>query len=143
MQYFLAAVILGPVVEEFLFRGLILRGFFKHYSYKKAIFISSLLFAIYHMNPWQFLSSFCAGIFFGWCFYKTNSLLICILAHSFFNFISFIYPLLVKLIFPEYIFDYSSVTFIPPWIVFLGLILSILGVFLLNKVFDSKFVARS
>ncbi|WP_461205513.1 lysostaphin resistance A-like protein [Clostridium sp. DL1XJH146] len=139
VQLFLCIVILAPIMEELLFRGLILKGFLKHYSYKKAIFLSSLLFGIMHFNPWQFLAATLAGIFIGWCYYKTNSLLICIISHSFFNFLGFITEDLFKLFNPNYISDYSNISFLPIWIDILSIVIFIFGVYNLDKLFKNKY----
>ncbi len=78
---FLTAVILAPVIEEIIFRGIILDGLLKKYSPQKAIIISSLLFGIVHLNPWQFVAAFLIGIFIGWIYYKTGNLSLAIIIH--------------------------------------------------------------
>jgi membrane protease YdiL (CAAX protease family) len=55
--------IIPAIVEEMLFRGVILGGFRGNYSMRKAIIISSFLFGIVHLNPWQFVSAFIIGVF--------------------------------------------------------------------------------
>ena len=49
----LAVVIVAPLTEELLFRGVILRGLLLHYSAPKAVIASSLMFGLVHLNPWQ------------------------------------------------------------------------------------------
>jgi membrane protease YdiL (CAAX protease family) len=44
-------VIMAPLTEETLCRGLILNGFLKNYSRRKAMIVSALLFALLHLNP--------------------------------------------------------------------------------------------
>ena len=75
------AALIAPVTEELLFRGLILSGFLKRYSPKKAIFASALLFAIWHLNPWQFVGALVAGLLFGWWRAATKSLWPGLIAH--------------------------------------------------------------
>ncbi len=77
--------IVAPLTEELLFRGLLLGGFLKNYSLKKSILVSSLLFGLFHLNPWQFFSAFFIGILLGWVYYRTGNLLYSILLHAFFN----------------------------------------------------------
>ena len=47
----IAVVVVAPVIEELLFRGLILRGFLSHYSTRKAILASAIIFGLFHLNP--------------------------------------------------------------------------------------------
>lgn len=79
---FILMVIAAPVLEELIFRGIILDGLIMKYSPMKSILISSLLFGIVHLNPWQFLAGFILGIFIGWIYCKTKSLAYSIIIHS-------------------------------------------------------------
>ena len=87
---FIAVVIAAPILEELIFRGIILKGFLKSYSPLKSILISSLLFGLIHLNPWQFIGASILGIFSGWIYYKTNKLTLCILIHLTNNLLAFI-----------------------------------------------------
>ena len=71
---FLTIAILAPVLEELIFRGIILDGLLQRYEPWKAIVWSSVVFGIAHFNPWQFISAFALGIIIGWLYYKTRSL---------------------------------------------------------------------
>lgn len=79
---FFLLVVVAPVTEEVLFRGLILRGFLANYSKRRAILLSALLFAVMHTNPWQFISAFVAGVILAWLLIETGSLLPCLFAHA-------------------------------------------------------------
>ena len=46
-----------------------------------AILISALLFGVFHINPAQILPAFLIGILLAWTYYKTGSLIPCILMH--------------------------------------------------------------
>ncbi|MDP4207225.1 MAG: CPBP family intramembrane metalloprotease [Bacteroidota bacterium] len=87
---FFMAVIAAPLLEELIFRGVILDGFLKRYSPAKAIIWSSVLFGIAHFNPWQFIAAFAFGCVAGWLYWKTNSLIPGIVAHFFNNFCAFV-----------------------------------------------------
>jgi len=78
---FLAIVIAAPIIEEFIFRGIILDGLLRKHSPTKAILISSVLFGVVHLNPWQFISAFILGVFSGWVYYRTKKLSLSILIH--------------------------------------------------------------
>jgi len=81
----LRIVIVAPLVEELLFRGVIMSGFIKNYSKTGAIIYSALLFALFHLNPWQFPATFLLGIILGFVRIRTGSVLACILGHSIHN----------------------------------------------------------
>ncbi len=76
----------APILEELLFRGVILRGLLKNYSPIKAIFWSAFIFGLVHLNPWQFIGAFLTGIFIGFVYWKTNSIIPGILIHFVNNF---------------------------------------------------------
>ncbi|MEO6901774.1 MAG: CPBP family intramembrane glutamic endopeptidase [Bacteroidia bacterium] len=78
---FLLLVIGAPILEELIFRGIILNGFLKKYPPTKSILISSFLFGLLHLNPWQFLSGLIIGIFSGRIYYRTKSLSPSIIIH--------------------------------------------------------------
>lgn len=71
---FFTIVIAAPILEEIVFRGIILEGFLKNYSPWKAIFWSSLLFGAVHLNPWQAVTAISLGMLMGWLYYKTGSI---------------------------------------------------------------------
>lgn len=74
-----------PFLQEMFYRGIILRSMLHHYSPQKAIFLSSVLFALAHLNVEQFGVAFVGGIIYGWLFYVTRSLWPGILAHALYN----------------------------------------------------------
>ncbi len=81
--------VFAPLFEEILFRGIILKAMLnKGVSPKKAIFFSALIFGAIHGYPWQFLGAFLLGLVLGLVYWKTKSLLMSILLHSFNNFIA-------------------------------------------------------
>ena len=81
----LRVVIIAPVVEELIFRGLIMRGFIRNYPKFLAIFYSALLFALFHLNPWQFPATFLLGLILGWIRIRTGSVLAAITGHAMHN----------------------------------------------------------
>jgi membrane protease YdiL (CAAX protease family) len=87
---FILMVIAAPVLEELIFRGIILDGLLKKYSPVKSILISSLLFGLVHLNPWQFVTGLIIGIFSGWVYYRTKSLSLSIIIHASANLSGFI-----------------------------------------------------
>lgn len=84
---FVKVSVVAPIVEEALFRGIIMYGLMRNYKPAFAIFFSALLFSLFHLNPWQMTYTFFLGLFLGWLMVKTHSLPLCILAHSINNLI--------------------------------------------------------
>ncbi len=81
----LRVVILAPVVEELIFRGVIFSGFQRIYHPFWAIFFSAILFAVFHLNPWQFGPTFLLGLILGFVRLRTGSLLAAIFTHALHN----------------------------------------------------------
>lgn len=79
---FMKVAVVAPIVEELIFRGLILKGFRRNYNPLKAVFMSALLFALFHLNPWQFPATFVLGLLLGWIMIRTNNILLAIIGHS-------------------------------------------------------------
>jgi len=77
----LMVVIAAPVLEELLFRGVILDGLLRKYSARTAILVSSVLFGLMHLNPNQVVTGTILGAFAGWVYFRSRSLLACILIH--------------------------------------------------------------
>lgn len=78
----LTTAILAPLMEETIFRGIILNRLLMKYSEKKSIIISALLFGIIHMALVQGIEAFIIGLGLGMIFVKTKSLKPCIIAHA-------------------------------------------------------------
>lgn len=85
-EIFAVAIIPG-IVEEIVFRGIIL-GMFRKFGDRFAIFISALLFGLLHMNLIQFIFAFIIGLMFGFITVKLNSLLPAMVAHILNNLLS-------------------------------------------------------
>lgn len=78
---FLVTAIFAPIFEEWLCRGMVLRGLLSKMKPASAIVISALFFAVLHMNPWQALNAFLIGLVMGYIYYKTGSLWLTMLIH--------------------------------------------------------------
>lgn len=85
----LCVSVFAPLFEEWLCRGMILRGLLNSRkstgervtSPAWAIVISALFFALIHANPWQAVPAFIIGCLFGYIYYKTGSLRLTMLMH--------------------------------------------------------------
>jgi membrane protease YdiL (CAAX protease family) len=80
------AVVLAPVLEEALFRGVILHGLTRRRGARSATFWTAAFFAFFHFyNPWQIVPTFFLGLLLGWAVLVTRSLWSSIVLHSAFN----------------------------------------------------------
>ena len=122
------AVVIAPVTEELVFRGLILRGLLGRWRPAAAILFSSGLFALVHFNPVQAPVALLLGLLTGWLYVRTRSLGLCILAHALNNAASYLTW------FPFEVTGFNAVTeaegpvFHPWWFNTLGLALVALGI---------------
>lgn len=81
----LATVILGPAAEELIFRGLIYERM-KHYlRVPLSVFLSAILFGLYHANMVQFIYAGLMGILLAYFYEKSGSLIACVAAHMAMN----------------------------------------------------------
>ena len=87
-------VIIGPLTEELLMRGLILRGFLSRYSVRKAVLASALLSGLMHLDSWNLIGTTILGILLAWWFIQTRSMLPCFLGHVFYGALFFAYIML-------------------------------------------------
>lgn len=76
-----ATVLLGPVAEEMIFRGMTYRRVKNYLGTGWAVGISSVLFGIYHGNTIQFLYAAVLGILLAVLYEYSQSLLVPVLAH--------------------------------------------------------------
>ena len=77
--------VLAPILEEMLFRGIILRAFLQRYSRGTAIGASALIFGVAHLNIYQFVIAFLLGTLAGWLYERSRSLVAPIALHGFYN----------------------------------------------------------
>ena len=131
----LSLVVVAPLTEELLVRGLILRGFLSHYSTRKAILASAIFFGVLHLNPWQFIGATALGILFAWWFIETRSMLTCFFSHALANALPLAAMTLLPFEIPGYTSDYETTQFQPLWFDVVGVILAVLGVWLLIRQF--------
>lgn len=80
--------LLGPVLEELLFRGAITKVLLQRYSPARAIVYSALVFGVFHLNPVQVVGATVAGLLFAWLYWRTGSIVPGVLVHIFNNSLS-------------------------------------------------------
>lgn len=85
------AIFPGPIIEEFFFRGLFLAVLEKHYSTRVVLPSSALFFGMVHIIGAPLYMAFLTslmGLYFGWLYVKTRSLILPILAHTIANIVA-------------------------------------------------------
>lgn len=102
--------VFAPFFEEWLCRGIILRGLLKKVKPAWAIVISALIFGLIHGNLWQAIPAFIIGVILGYVYYKTGSLKLTMLMHCVNNTLSVIVSRIPALKDAEFFADVMS-----PW----------------------------
>ena len=87
--WFLQSVVIAPIIEEILYRGIIQIRLVRDFSPKISILIASFIFAISHYNPTRLIRTFLCGLLFGTIYNKYGSLILSIAAHSTINLLAF------------------------------------------------------
>ena len=83
-QYMATKVVLIPVVEELLFRGILFGSFASSFSYKIAMVLSAAIFALSHLTiSWP--SVFLIGILLAWLYWRTDNLAVTMVIHCTIN----------------------------------------------------------
>lgn len=88
LLYLVSVFVMGPILEEVLWRGITQEYLCRKNSLIVSILISSLLFSLFHLSLRQIPSTFLGGVYLGVLYYKTQSLTCAITAHSFYNLLS-------------------------------------------------------
>lgn len=86
----LQLVVLAPLLEEVLFRGLIQGALVKRYRTWVSIIAAAFLFGIVHIIPQQVLNAFVIGIILGYIYYRTESLAAVMIIHALNNAVSYV-----------------------------------------------------
>ena len=131
---FLSLVVMAPLLEEWLCRGVILKGLLNRgYSPAVAIVWSASMFGVMHMNPYQAIPAFLVGLLLGWIYWRTRSLWTVIFIHAVNNGIS----VALTRFFPDIPDDITTYDLVGPayyyWIFATALLLTLSIVYLLHK----------
>ncbi|HEU4797290.1 MAG TPA: type II CAAX endopeptidase family protein, partial [bacterium] len=127
-------VILAPIAEELLFRGVILRGLLSHYTTRKAILVSSVLFGVSHVNPVLIAAATVLGMLFAWWRVRTGSLLLPCLGHCLNNATALAISRLPWVTDPAFMSAEAGRVFQPLWFGLAGVVLLLLGIWQFRRV---------
>ena len=91
----LAFVFFAPIVEEIIFRGIVLESLAKVTSGAIAVVVSAVIFAGIHWagGVGQIISTFIGGLILGWLYLRTRSIVPSSVAHIIYNAVAF-YPVI-------------------------------------------------
>lgn len=106
---FITVGILGPIIEEIIFRGLVLSELRKVTHNTSAVIIQGVLFGIYHLNPLQAMYASVIGIVLGYVMLRYKTLWAPILVHIFFNSLNI---LLDKMLSEQHAQSYGAIYFL-------------------------------
>lgn len=109
----LLVVISISIFEEILFRRVLTQKINNTLGFKKATWISALIFAIAHIySDTGFFSAFIAGAIFAYIYLKTNNIYLSIIAHLFYNLTTyFLIPIFITYfeVFNKYSIIFSTI----------------------------------
>lgn len=72
IMFSIVTVLVIAPCEELLFRGFVQRGLESSLGCAGSIIVSSIIFGLFHFNPWQFLPAFTLGVILGYAFKKKS-----------------------------------------------------------------------
>lgn len=75
------STILGAIVEELFFRGILLNICRPYYSVSFTIIIPAAIFALLHFSPERVFHTFIGGVIFGYFYYYTKNIYTSIIIH--------------------------------------------------------------
>jgi uncharacterized protein len=97
----IATIILAPIAEETLFRGVLYPVIKQHGFPRAALWGTSLVFALIHRNVATFVPLLLLALLLVWLYEKTDNLLAPIAAHATFNAVNFAMFFLLKDVAPK------------------------------------------
>ncbi|MGK0467682.1 lysostaphin resistance A-like protein [Clostridium sp.] len=84
----LSILVVAPIYEEIIFRGILLKGMANKINSNIALVISALFFAVVHFNVPQGINAFLLGLIIGSIYLKSNSIYLGIFTHFVNNFLA-------------------------------------------------------
>lgn len=94
-QMFVCVGIVAPIIEEFFFRKLLIDRIYRYGEFS-AVFISGLLFGLFHQNYEQFFYTAGVGMVFALVYCRTGSYSLVVLLHLAFNMVLGVLPMLLS-----------------------------------------------
>ena len=120
------------VSEELFFRGMLLKRLRYNYPRRKALVVSSLLFGVMHLDPWQGLLAAVGGVFLGWMYLEFKTIWLCMFVHGYINLLASFVPFPIRYL-PN-MRTYAVLVMHPLWFDVVGAALFGLGFFLTREI---------
>lgn len=96
----LSTGIIGPIIEELLFRGIVYEKFTNIFKEKQAFYLSALVFAFFHIGGiFQIIFAFIIGCFLTYIYSKYHDIKISMIAHVIVNITSILISPMILLLF--------------------------------------------
>jgi membrane protease YdiL (CAAX protease family) len=86
----LGTVVLAPLAEELMFRGLLFNALSRHFNATYVVIITAVLFALIHFNWPAMISVLAGGLLYGWLRLRSGSVLPALLAHVIHNAMTYV-----------------------------------------------------
>ena len=96
LTYMICTGILGPILEELLFRGIVFNRLKKFNKQMKAILLTSFIFAFFHSNIIQMIYAFCLSFLLIYVYEKYKSIKAPIIVHIASNIMNFFTCMLIN-----------------------------------------------
>lgn len=83
--FIIVIAVIGPIMEEIVFRKIIFGTLLKKFDFTIAALVSSLIFGLAHLDPTFLLTYAALGFALAFLYYKTKRILVSIIAHASMN----------------------------------------------------------
>ncbi len=87
---FLSIVVIAPLLEEVLCRGILLPALLRKRSPRSSIVISAVFFGLLHLNPAHVIAATILGLVLGYVYYRTRSLALVVGLHAVNNLVAYV-----------------------------------------------------
>jgi len=123
-------VFMAPLSEELLFRGFLQKFLEEHWQdITRAVLVTSLFFALIHLNPFWLIQIYVLGIMLGYLAWKTGSIWAGFILHAINNFVALMFTNYDESLAGFYVWNGH----VAPWILLLGAFCIYYGFVGLNK----------
>lgn len=136
VAYFILIAFVPAILEEFLFRKIVLDEYRGVYGDFNAIILCGLSFALLHMNPASFVPQFIIGMFLSYLAVKTDGILLPIICHFIQN-ASLV--IIRKFLYDEVVYALENNIVVN---VIISIIILTAGIFIIGKSIKTKPKAR-
>ena len=135
--YFAEIAILPAIIEEMMFRGIIMRGL-EQFGGLFAVICSSIMFSLMHGNFGQLILQFIGGLAIGLVVYVTRNYLLGCVMHFVNNTFAFVYTLMTTPIFPGPI-NQKIVAVTGSFTIVLGVVFCLVGgIYFISMLFEKE-----